>query len=443
MHKLFLLITSNCLICLICCKQEPETINNSKQPNFIIIMADDLGYTELSCYGSQTLYTPHIDQMAKDGLRFTDFHSNGAVCSPTRAALMTGRYQQRTGVTGVITAKNHRDDGLPLIEQTFAEILKSEGYSTGLFGKWHLGYNEIYSPLQQGFDEFTGFVSGNIDYHSHVDQEGYQDWWQQDQLADQVGYSTHLITNSAIDFIKRYRDKPFMLFISHEAPHYPYQGIESKPDRSAGDNIGVDFNPQGSEEDYMAMYKEMVEIMDADIGKTLKVLKEMKLDSNTLVIFCSDNGYAQRIKSDSILRAHKGTVWEGGTRVPAIAQWKGKIAPNSSTKELVLTMDLFPTLLEFSNIPIPHNVDGISIAKTLITGQPLKKRNLFWQHNESYATRKGAWKLVKLNTDNKAMLFDLENDLREQNDLSESHPEVVLALQTELTKWKDDVFSKN
>jgi len=167
------------------------------KPNIIIILADDYGYGDVGCYGSKRFKTPNIDALAAGGMRFTDFHSNGAVCSPTRAAFLTGRYQQRTGITGVVTAAGHRHTGLDLQEQTIAEVVKPAGYRSALFGKWHVGYAPAYNPVRQGFDEFIGYVSSNIDYHHHLDQTGREDWWKQDELKPEKGYSTDLITDNS------------------------------------------------------------------------------------------------------------------------------------------------------------------------------------------------------------------------------------------------------
>ena len=175
----------------------------ASNPNIIVIIADDLGYGDISCYGNSTINTPNLDLLAQNGIKFTDFHSNGAVCSPTRAALMTGKYQQRTGISGVITAKSHITVGLHLNEITIAEEFKNHGYKTGMYGKWHLGYSKSHNPTLQGFDEFTGFVSGNIDYHAHIDQEGYLDWWKGSKIKNEKGYSTDLITNYGVKFINQ------------------------------------------------------------------------------------------------------------------------------------------------------------------------------------------------------------------------------------------------
>jgi arylsulfatase A-like enzyme len=207
----------------------PEEGGKESKPNIIIILADDYGYGDVGCYGSREYNTPHIDALAAGGMRFTDFHSNGVVCSPTRAALLTGRYQQRSGISGVVTAGAHRHTGMDLKEITFAEVLKAEGYVTGLFGKWHLGYAVEYNPVHQGFDEFIGYVSGNVDYHAHLDQTGKEDWWKEDELVPENGYTTDLITTHGVDFIRRHREKPFLLYLAHQAPHYPFQGRQDPP----------------------------------------------------------------------------------------------------------------------------------------------------------------------------------------------------------------------
>ena len=261
-----------------------------EKPNFIVIVADDLGYGDLGVYGNKNVNTPNIDRLAKEGILFTDFHSNGAVCSPTRAALLMGNYQQRSGVTGVITAKSHRDFGLSTEQKTFAEALKEAGYATGMFGKWHLGYQPEFNPVNQGFDEFIGFVSGNIDYHSHVDQEGHADWWFGQKLKKDKGYVTDLISQYSVDFVRRHQDKNFLLYIPHEAPHYPIQDRNSKPDRVPGERPAKSL-VKGSEPTH-EVYANMIEIMDESIGDLVKTLKELELDKKTIILFLSDNGGA-------------------------------------------------------------------------------------------------------------------------------------------------------
>ena len=196
--------------------------NERKQPNFVIILADDLGYHDIGCFGAPKIKTPNIDALAREGVRFTSFYSNGAVCSPTRTALVTGRYQQRVAIENVLTAAS-RKGGLPEGSPTFASVLKGAGYATALCGKWHLGYDPQYNPVHYGFERFHGYLSGNVDYNSHYDQNGVADWWENGALKPESGYSTHLITRHAVEFIEAHKDEPFCLYVAHEAGHYPYQ----------------------------------------------------------------------------------------------------------------------------------------------------------------------------------------------------------------------------
>ncbi|MBI9015913.1 MAG: sulfatase-like hydrolase/transferase [Phycisphaerae bacterium] len=404
------------------------------KPNIIFIMADDLGYGDIACFGSKNIKTPNLDKLCANGMKLTDFHSNGAVCSPTRAALLTGRYQQRSGVTGVVTAKSHRHVGLNLKETTFAEILKDIGYKTALFGKWHVGYDAKFNPTKQGFDEFKGYVSGNVDFFSHVDQEGHFDWWQGDTLKDENGYVTHLITDHSIDFIQRHKDQPFCLYVPHETPHYPIQTPEDAAYRKVGGGVlpGSSYKPtyQG--------YVKMIEAMDAGIGQIIDKVHELSLADNTLIIFTSDNGPAS-LGSAGPLRGGKGSTWEGGHRVPGIAYWPGKIKPGSQSSQTILSMDMLPTFASVAGAKLPNiKFDGIDVTDVFFNNAKLPQRTLFWQHGNKSAVRKGKFKWVK---DGKAKpaLFDLDTDLPEKNDLSEKHPELAKQLETEYNKWLQNV----
>ena len=274
-----------------CSSSVTDPPSTGEPPNLILIMADDLGYNDLGCYGNQTIATPNIDKLASGGTKFLDYHSNGVVCSPTRAALLTGRYQQRSGIEAVVTAKHHRQTGFR-DHLTLAQFLRESGYHTAIIGKWHLGYDTLFSPLNNGFDYFKGFVSGNIDYHSHIDQEGYYDWWLNKDTLQESGYSTDLITNSALAFISEHRNDPFFLYIAHEAPHYPYQGRKDSADRKVD---GV-FDVKGSRTDRESAYEEMMMALDEGIGQLLVQLDKFGLLKNTLLFFCSDNGAFNRVQ---------------------------------------------------------------------------------------------------------------------------------------------------
>lgn len=407
-----------------------------RPPNLILILADDLGYSDLSCYGGW-IDTPHIDALAADGLRFTDFHSNGAVCSPTRAALMTGRYQQRAGIDGVVYAADNRPahyHGLQDSEITLPETLKQAGYATGMFGKWHLGYFKKYNPIHHGFDRFQGYVSGNIDFFSHIDQSGYYDWWRQDHPVEEPGYTTELITKHGLEFIEEQRDQPFFLYLAHEAPHYPYQGPNDSPERvlrKPGQNLGA-------REDRKQAYREMVESMDQGVGRIRAKIEELGLANNTLIFFMSDNG-ATRLGSNIPFRGHKGSVWEGGHRVPAIAWWPETIPSGTTCSQLAIGMDIAPTLATLSGTGFDRPLDGADLSAYFRDPTTsTKSRTLVWEHGNQQAVRAGDWKLVQ-REDESPQLFNLNEDSAEANDLSKQRPDMATQLSAELEIWRKDV----
>jgi len=407
--------------------------DKESKPNIIIILADDYGYGDVGCYGSKRYNTPHIDALAAGGLRFTDFHSNGAVCSPTRAALLTGRYQQRTGINGVVTAAGHRHTGLDLGETTFADVLKSAGYATALFGKWHLGYLPAYNPVHQGFDEFVGYVSGNVDYHAHLDQTGSEDWWKQDELNPESGYTTDLITDHGVEFILGHKEKPFLLYIAHEAPHYPFQG-RNDPPRYTRDS-GRTRDPVTPE-----IYKEMIEVMDEGIGRIHQALIDEGLMENTFIFFFSDNG-PSGLGSAGPLRGKKGQIWEGGHRVPAIAYWPGKIEAGRVSDLSAMGADLLPTMAAISSADLPASLrlDGINLLPHLIENKQPAPRSLFWSHNNQLAIRKGDFKLISNKSFSEVSLYNLRVDLGEETDIAAQNPDLVQELLEVLKAWQKDV----
>ena len=425
-------------------------------PNIVVIMADDLGYGDISPYDGW-IDTPRLDRMAGDGMRFLDFHSSGNVCSPTRAGLMTGRYQQRAGIPGVLFANPARpshDDGIGAGEVTLAEALRARGYATGVFGKWHLGYRARFNPVRHGFDEFRGFVSGNIDYHSHVDTMGRADWWREDEPSTEPGYATHLFTAHALRFIDRHRDRPFFLYLPHHAPHYPFQGPDDPADRT----VGGEFDPRGSVADRRRAYRDMVQEMDAGIGEVLDALEAHGIADRTLVWFFSDNG-AARWGSNGPLRGLKATDWEGGHRVPSIAVWPGRIPAGIESDQLASTLDVMPTLLALVGpgggagavsagteaMTLPP-FDGVDLSPVLLRQEALAPRRLFWGADGTFwngaAVRDGPWKLVidrHEGTPGPPMLFDLDEDLGEQTDLAAAHPDRVERMLAALEAWRTDV----
>ncbi|MCS5631141.1 MAG: sulfatase-like hydrolase/transferase [Pirellulaceae bacterium] len=408
----------------------------ANDPNIVLIMADDLGYGDLSCYNGW-IKTPHIDSIAKRGVRFTDFHSNGTICSPTRAALMTGRYQQRAGIPSVIAAAlNHPAHyrGLQLQETTIAEHFKQQGYACAIFGKWHLGYFPKYNPTHQGFDKFVGYVSGNIDFQSHVDQAGVFDWWHDLQPTKEVGYSTHLITAHAVEFIKANKRRPFFLYVPHEAPHYPYQGPTDPPDRT----VDGDFNNRGTRTDTKEAYREMVSEMDKGVGEIVTALSEASILDNTIVIFCSDNG-ATTLGSNGALRGFKGTNFEGGHRVPCVIQWPGHIDAGNESPQLMASMDFLPSLFGLAGLRLPRRIklDGMDLSEIILSERDPIIRTMVWNGT---TIRRGRWKYMAMQKGLAVeSLFDLTAEVDESINLITQYPRIAQSFHNELELWKTDM----
>jgi arylsulfatase A len=417
---------------------ERNACEPSRRPNFIVILADDLGYGDVGCYGGKRIETPRLDALAEGGTRFTDFHASCPVCSPTRAGLLTGRYQQRAGIPGVISAAHHRDKGLDPSEITFARQLKAVGYATGVFGKWHLGYDPRFNPDKHGFDRFRGYVSGNVDYISHIDQTGVPDWWDNSTQITEEGYTTELITRHSVRFMEENRDRPFCLYVAHEAPHYPYQVPGDGPVRAVGQRGVV----HGREGDVSAQYAEMIEVMDEGIGEIVDTVARLGLERDTFIFFFSDNG-ATPAGSNAPFRGGKGSLWEGGHRVPAIAYWPGRISAGQVTDEPTISLDLFPTLLPLAGASVPdeHLVDGRDLSPLLFDGQGLGERRLYWAYGAQRAVREGDWKLLVSppGEEKGRMLLNLRDDPGEQRDLSDAEPSRVEALREALADWERDV----
>lgn len=423
------------LISLSCLSLAGTAEERAGKPNIILIMADDLGYGDIGCYGSDYIKTPVLDKLAAEGIKFIDYHSNGAVCTPTRAALMTGNYQQRAGLEGVINAQmDKRIYGIADAEVTMAEIFQKSGYQTGIFGKWHLGYQPEYNPTHHGFKDFYGYVSGNVDYISHRDGIGIYDWWQNTDTCYDKGYVTDLITNQALKFIESNQNNPFLLYLPHEAPHFPYQGRNDKADRLPG----LNFEMLGSRPDKKQAYKEMIEIMDENIGRVLQKLKDLNLDKNTIVIFCSDNG-ATNMGNNGVLNGFKGSLWEGGHRVPAIARYPEKIKPGSISDATILSMDVLPTLLATAGISHNFSFDGEDFSNVLFSGKEMKVRPIFWRYQNQWVVRIGHWKYLKIKE--KEYLFDLAKDLGETINVKDENPSMMINLRALVKDWEKEMES--
>ncbi len=417
--------------------------NKNSKPNIILIMADDLGYAGLSSFGGKGINTPELDKLAETGVMCTNFYSNSTVCSPTRVALLTGRYQQRVGLDHIYfhCLKN---DGLdPEENNVLAKELKKAGYHTGIFGKWHLGAGEKYQPKNHGFDDFVGFLDGNIDYISHHNTESLPDWWVNHELRNQPGYATTLLNNAAVQFIEDNHKNPFFLYFPHAAVHLPMQGPNDLATRT-DDFYAYRVDNLMSPEEYMRRYSEMIASIDLGVGQIMRTLRKFKIEENTLVIFISDNGGekigVQYGKVNGNTRGSKATMYEGGIKVPAIFYWKGELNPGFINKDIMITMDIFPTILDLIGVPIDtfKKPDGVNLWKSLNQVKKLDDRDLFWMHAERLAMRRGDLKMIRQN--NGIELYNLIKDPLEENNLSKDiNFQIILNQMLDSSdKWREN-----
>jgi arylsulfatase A-like enzyme len=414
------------------------------KPNILVILTDDLGYGDLSCYGATDLKSPNIDGLVAAGMRFDSFYANCPVCSPTRAALMTGRYPDLVGVPGVIRTHITDNWGYLLPQAVLLpQMLKRAGYHTALVGKWHLGLASPNTPNERGFDHFHGFLGDMMDdYYTHR-RHGFNYLRLDDKEIDPEGHATDLFTQWAIEYLRersRTKEQPFFLYLAYNAPHAPIQPLQEWLDRVKQREPGISNN--------RAKLVALIEHLDNGIGKVIAALKEMGLSDNTLMIFTSDNGGQLNLGStNGPLRAGKGDLYEGGIRVPMCTVWPERIRPGSRSDRVALTMDLFPTICETAGLQIEHEIDGRSLLPTL-TGkpQPQEERTLFWVRREGgpqyggrayYAARQGDFKLLQNSPFEPMEFYDLKNDPKEQKPLGRKHPmynKLFAALQSHITQ---------
>jgi arylsulfatase A-like enzyme len=410
-----------------------------RKPNILLIVADDLGYGDLGCYGCKDIRTPNLDRLAKEGARLTDCYASAPVCSPTRASLITGRYPQRAGFEWVIRYKE-KERGLTVTETSLARLLKKAGYATGLFGKWHLGYKETFGPNAHGFDEFFGFLAADLDYYSHKDANGDPGLYENTRPVEQKGYLTDLITERSLAFLKKNARRPFFLEVAYNAPHWPFQVPDKPDDVRTTKNYGPE---TGTRIDYVRM----VEHLDRGVGKLLEAVESKGLAKETLVIFFSDNG-GERLSDNRPLFHGKYTLWEGGIRVPCLMRWPGAIPARTVSAQPVITMDLASTILAAAGITPPSErpLDGEDVLPILAGKKPMRERTFFWRlprPDEKFgqkAIRRGKWKYV---WDREVeLLFDLEKDSGERRNLAFQHPTVVKALRQALADWEAKLPAK-
>lgn len=432
----------------------------TERPNIILINTDDLGYGDLSCYGSKSIQTPNIDKMAAEGKKFTDFYACNALCSPSRFGLLTGRYPQRAGINHVfyekkwarrfgrflstfggadlVGAKNEVD-GIPEDEITVAEVLKAAGYKTAIIGKWHLGNflkDQSFNPLNHGFDYFYGVPFSNA--NNPLPLYRGEELVEENIQGQEQGRLTGLYTQESIQFMNESKEKPFFLYLAHTFPHQPFYASEEFHGKSKGGRYG-----------------DTVEELDWSIGKIIDYLKENNIDDNTLIIFTSDNG-PWFTGNPGTLRGRKGQIFDGGFRVPMIAWWPGRISSGSVCEEPAMNTDILPTLLKLNGMEIPGDriVDGKDISPLLFSEKETMPQQVFYffHHQELQGIRLGKWKLFRcINTYNyptpinkftaKAgkgpFLYDMEIDPSENYDLASNYPEIVAKLSTMMDQFRD------
>jgi len=408
------------------------------RPNIIFILADDLGWGDLSCYGRPDYSTPNIDRLALQGTKFTDAYSASAVCTPTRCAYITGRYPARCkiGLEEPLVAGNS-SVGLEPGQQTIGSLLKQSGYNTALFGKWHLGFRPEWGPNAHGFDEFFGILSGAGDYFVHKNGLGEPDLYENVTPVDRNGYLTDLLTERAINYVKKSRSAPFFLSLQYTAPHWPWQGPKG------GET--VPFADKASEPAKMSrggslkMYAQMMKSLDDGVGRVMEAVRDSGIDKNTLVIFTSDNG-GERFSYLWPFSGQKGELFEGGIRVPAIVRWPGVVPANRVTEQMAITMDWTATILAAAKAEAGPSLDGIDLLPTLKGTKAAFDRTFFWRIYSRDAVREGKWKYVR---DGEARrLFDLSLDQHEQADFSREHPEILQRLMKEFDKWNDQMLPR-
>lgn len=395
------------------------------RPNIVVIVADDLGYGDLGYLGGKDIPTPNVDKLASEGVRFTSGYVSGPYCSPTRAGLVTGKYQQRFGHEfNLGQGPNAPEIGLSVKETTIANRLKRNGYTTGLVGKWHLGNGEKFRPQQRGYDEFFGFLGGA---HPYFTQDGQAPIFRGNEEIKESEYLTDAFTREAVSFIDRHKEKPFFLQLTYNAVHTP---MHAKPDHKT--------KFASISDETRRNYAGMLSSLDEGVGNVIDALQSAGVREKTLIAFISDNGGPPvNGSSNGRLRGQKATTWEGGVRVPFILNWPGQLKA-SEYYQPVIQLDLLPTILAATGKPVAaeEKLDGVDLlpfVKGEATGEP--HESLYWRFGQQMAIRHGDWKLVKANGIDKPALYNLKDDTGEQNDKSASEPEVVAKLQKTWDAW--------
>jgi arylsulfatase A-like enzyme len=415
----------------------PSIAQTPRRPNIVFILADDMGYADVSCYGRPDLATPNIDRIAAQGTRFTQAYANSPVCTASRVAIITGRYQIRlpVGLEEPISARTDKKIGLPPEHPTLPSLLRKAGYGTTLIGKWHLGALPLFSPLKSGYDHFFGFRGGSLDYFTHKSgaaNTDTEDLWDQDALVHNHGYLTELLGDRAISVIDGYAKakQPFLISLHFNAPHWPWEGPDDEAESQRISNL-ADYD--GGDR---ATYGRMVVAMDKQVGRVMDALEKNHLSNNTIVVFTSDNG-GERFADVWPFSGSKMELLEGGLRIPAIARWPGHIKPGTTTEQVAISMDWVATLLEAVGAkPDPaYPLDGVSLIPALTAQAAPIPRKLFWRYhaNAQQATRQGDMKWLRIRDND--FLFNVVRDPLERANLKARQPDVYNRLIADYKAW--------
>jgi arylsulfatase A-like enzyme len=433
------LLSAICCLALASLHAQPAA---PSRPNIVLIITDDVGYGDLGSYGAPDIKTPNIDRLAKNGTRFTDFYANGSSCTPTRAGLISGRYQQRVELERPLGGASSKDGalGLPATGRSLPQLLRNQGYATALVGKWHLGYTPELSPRAHGFDSFFGFKSGYIDYYQHTDASGQPDLFEDEAPIKADGYMTDLITQRSVKFITEHARSPFFIEIAYNAAHWPYQ-VPDRPSTAARN--AAHLLPHDENTDTREAYVKIMERADQGVGQVVAALEKAGIAGNTLIIFTNDNG-GEWLSRNAPLFNRKFTLYEGGIRVPAIVTWPGHVPAGRVTSQVGITMDLTATIVAAAGSPLPAEarLEGIDLLPILDGRAKPVTRTLFWRVATAglnqRAVRDGDWKLL-MEGSARTMLFDLRKDIGEREDVAASNTAVVRRLYQQLLAWEKDV----
>jgi arylsulfatase A len=430
----------------------------AQPPNILLLFVDNVGYADLGCYGNREVKTPNIDRLAEEGVRCTDFYIGSPSCSPSRGAILTGRHPERNGLNYQLSVQeNIGGEGLPLSERIIPQYLKPQGYATGAFGKWNIGFGSGYRPTDRGFDEFLGHMSGNIHYYKHL-YHGQNDMRRGTESVDLSGrYSTDLFADAAIDFIGRHKHQPWFVYLPFNAVHFiGAQNVEpgESLEWQVPEKYLALYGCAPDEADQAKRFRAVLTALDDAIGRVLKAVDDLELRQRTVVLCISDNGAFMlkgrglEVQSNAPLRAGGVTTYEGGIRVPAIVRWPGRLKPGTVCREMLSSLDVLPLAVAASGgvLPDARVFDGRDPFKALAGEAPSPHEALPWVWNQGRkeqwrAIRDGNLKLVRRADDQPWELYDLERDVAESRDLAKERPELVTRLVAKFHQWQDTVKS--